>query len=151
MKKKYRIIIVIALIFCVAIGRICYYALPLKPPHIEEVNECSLVELKIFHHSQETAKSTEERSLAEEEILKLQNFLESSTFSRKHAKDQIGIDFDKSLHITFTWSDGRYAQLRTFGENSHDSDVLVWDSGKILFLQAHDENWHKALEKLLTE
>lgn len=37
-------------------------------------------------------------------------------------------------------------QLRTFGDN----DTFVWDSDDLRFLQTKDENWHSALEELLT-
>ena len=52
---------------------------------------------------------------------------------------------EKKYRITFTWSDGRRVQLRTFGDN----DTFVWDSDDLRFLQAKDENWHSALENLL--
>ena len=41
---------------------------------------------------------------------------------------------------------GHRMQLRTFGDN----DTFVWDSDDLRFLQTKDENWHSALEELLT-
>lgn len=55
----------------------------------------------------------------------------------------------KKYRITFTWSDGRYVQLRTFGDNVYGKDSFVWDSEDLRFLQTKDENWHSALENLL--
>ena len=52
---------------------------------------------------------------------------------------------EKKYRITFTWSDGRYVQLCTFGDN----DTFVWDSDDLRFLQTKDKNWHSALENLL--
>lgn len=39
-----------ALILCIAIGRICYYTLPVELPYLEEIEQCSQVKLKTFYH-----------------------------------------------------------------------------------------------------
>ena len=45
MEKKLRVIIAVILILCIAIGRICYYTLPVDLPYLEEIDECSLVKV----------------------------------------------------------------------------------------------------------
>ena len=143
MEKKYRSIIALALILCIAVGRICYYTLPVELPYLEEIEQCSQVKVLPVYKGLE--QDHEQKILTKEEILELKAFLQSNRYNRKHGGTTIRVDSDTTYRITFTWSDGRYVQLRTFGDN----DTFVWDSEDLRFLQTKDENWHSALENLL--
>lgn len=143
MEKKYRSIIALALILCIAIGRICYYTLPVELPYLEEIEQCSQVKVLPVYKGLE--QNHEQKILSKEEILELKDFLQSYRYNRKHRGTTIRVDSDTTYRITFTWSDGRRVQLRTFGDN----DTFVWDSDDLRFLQVKDENWHSALENLL--
>ena len=147
MEKKLRVIIAVILILCIAIGRICYYTLPVDLPYLEEIDECSLVKVLPVYKGLE--QEHEQKILTKEEILELKAFLQSNQYNRKHRDAAIRMDSNTVYRVTFTWSDGRYVQLRTFGDNVYGKDSFVWDSDDLRFLQAKDENWHNALEKLL--
>ena len=143
MGKKYRSIIALALMLCVVAGQFLYYTLPVELPYLEEIEQCSQVKVLPVYKGLEQDK--EQKILSKEEILGLKAFLQSNRYKRKHRSTTIRVDSDTTYRITFTWSDGRYVQLRTFGDN----DTFVWDSDDLRFLQTKDENWHSALENLL--
>ena len=132
-----------ALILCVVAGQFLYYTLPVELPYLEEIEQCSQVKVLPVYKGLEQDK--EQKILSKEEILGLKAFLQSNRYKRKHRSTTIRVDSDTTYRITFTWSDGRRVQLRTFGDN----DTFVWNSDDLRFLQAKDENWHSALENLL--
>ena len=143
MEKKHRSIIALALILCVVAGQFLYYTLPVELPYLEEIEQCSQVKVLPVYKGLE--QDHEQKILTQEEILELKAFLQSNRYNRKPREAAIRVDSDTTYRITFTWSDGRYVQLRTFGDN----DTFVWDSEDLRFLQTKDENWHSALENLL--
>ena len=143
MEKKYRSIIALALMLCVVAGQFLYYTLPVELPYLGEIEQCSQVKVLPVYKGLEQDKK--QKILTQEEILELKAFLQSNRYNRKHGGTTIRVDSDTTYRITFTWSDGRRVQLRTFGDN----DTFVWDSEDLRFLHAKDENWHSALENLL--
>lgn len=147
MGKKYRSIIALVLMLCVVAGQFLYYTLPVELPYLEEIEQCSQVKVLPVYKGLEQDK--EQKILTQEEILELKAFLQSNRYNRKPREAAIRVDSDTTYRITFTWSDGRRAQLRTFGDDGYGKDSFVWDSDDLRFLQTHDENWHSALENLL--
>ena len=150
MRRKKPIILALLLLLCLLLGRVCYYILPVKLPQLEDIENCSQVTVQPVYKGLE--QDEQKRILEQDEILKLKEFLQNSTFSCRHGSTSIPGDRYNTYYISFKWSDGTSVQLRTLGENTYGTDSFVWDTGeKIIFLQAHDENWHNNLEKLLTE
>ena len=150
MREKKRILGVVLLLLCLALGRIAYYTMPVKLSYLENVESCSQVSVLPSYKGLELYE--QKKILEQDEILELKEFLQNSTFSRRHGGTSIPGDRYHTYHISFKCSDGTSVQLRTLGENAYGTDSFVWDTGgKIIFLQAHDENWHNNLEKLLTE
>ena len=90
MEKKLRVIIAVVLILCIAIGRICYYTLPVDLPYLEEIDECSLVKVLPVYKGLE--QDHEQKILIKEEILELKAFLQSNQYNRKHRDAAIRMD-----------------------------------------------------------
>ncbi len=147
MEKKYRNIIALALMLCVVAGQFLYYNLPVELPYLEEIEQCSQVKVLPVYKGLE--QNHEQKILSKEEILELKDFLQSYRYNRKPREAAIRMGSNTVYRITFTWSDGRRAQLRTFGDDAYGKDSFVWDSDDLRFLQTKDENWHSALENLL--
>lgn len=147
MGKKYRSIIALVLMLCVVAGQFLYYTLPVELPYLEEIEQCSQVKVLPVYKGLEQDK--EQKILTKEEILELKAFLQSNRYNRKPREAAIRMGSNTVYRITFTWSDGRYVQLRTFGDDAYGKDSFVWDSDDLRFLQTKDENWHSALENLL--
>ncbi len=150
MSRKKEIILVILLVLAFLLCRFAYYSLPLQPVLLKELNEdCYVKVLPVYKGLEQDDKL---KILDGEEILKLKEFLQNSTFSRLSPRDGIRKGSDTTYRITITWSDGRYLQIRTFGENIYGRDVLAWDTGsELLLLQAHDEGWYKALAEQVAD
>jgi len=150
MTRKKSLILAILLLLAFVLYRFAYYNLPLQPVMLNELDEnCHVKVLPVYKGLEQDDKL---KILNEEDILELKEFLQNSTFSRLSPRDGINKGSDTTYHITVTWSDGRYLQIRTFGENIYGSDILAWDTGsELLLLQAHDEGWYKMLAEQIAD
>lgn len=150
MSKKKSVILMALLVLVYAVYQFVYYNLPMKPPLLDDMGKyCTMEVLPVYKGLEQDTKA---RYLSTEEMLELKAFLQNSTFSRLSPRDGIRKDSDTTYRITVTWSEGRYLQIRTFGENIYGSDILAWDTGsELLLLQAHDEGWYKMLAEQIAD